>query len=187
MPMPIPRNAPAPAGGALVGKVKPGLVIGASTLVAAFGIYLFSFLDVRSTALDLIIPLVVMAGGLGFGMSQRTSAIAQAVPANEIGVASSILALVRNIAGAFGIAVFGSLLNWAEVRNVLHITSLSTLYVHIAQNMATFTSLIILKAQVDAYGLIYEIAAGFLLIGALASFFIIVPERKVDPELLMME
>ncbi|MDR3547664.1 MAG: MDR family MFS transporter [Candidatus Pacebacteria bacterium] len=170
----------APFGAALVGRVRAGTVIGASTLVAAFGIWLFSFLDVRSTAFDIMIPLVIMAGGMGFGMAQRTNAVAAAVPPNEIGVASSVLALVRNIAGAFGIALFGSLLNWAEERNVLSIASLSHLYVNSTQNMQTFIGLIELKAQIDAYGLIYGVAAVLLLIGALAAFFIQVPEREID-------
>ncbi len=187
IPMAFGLMAAAPFGASLVGKVKPGIVIGFSTLVAAFGLYLFSFLDVRSTAIDVMIPLVIMAGGLGFGMAQRTNAVAQAVPPHEIGVASSVLALVRNISGAFGIALFGSLLDWAEKRNVLNISSLSHLYVHTAANMQTYTTLIILKAQVDAYGLIYEIAAGILVIGALFAFFIKVPERKIDPELMMAE
>jgi hypothetical protein len=118
-------------------------------------------------------------------MAQRTNAVAQAVPASEIGVASSVLALVRNIAGAFGIALFGSLLIWAEDRNVLNITRLSHLYVNNAQNMATFTGLIILKAQVDAYGLIYEIGAAILFVGALAAFFIVVPHREFDEPIML--
>jgi hypothetical protein len=120
-------------------------------------------------------------------MAQRTNAVAQAVPASEIGVASSVLALVRNIAGAFGIALFGSLLNWAEVRNVLKISSLSHLYSHTAVDMATYTSLIILKAQVDAYGLIYEIAAAMLFVGAMFAFFIVVPDREINPEHMLAE
>ena len=187
IPMAFGLMAAAPFGAALVGKVKPGLVIGVSTMVAAFGIYLFSFLDVRSTSIDVMIPLMIMAGGLGFGMAQRTNAVAQAVPPSEIGVASSVLALIRNIAGAFGIALFGSLLIWAEGRNVLSIASMSHLYVHTATNLATFTGLIMLKAQVDAYGLIYEIAAAMLFVGALLSFFIVVPDRVIDREAMLAE
>ena len=170
----------APVGAALMGRVRAGTIIGLSTLVSAFGIFLFSFLDVRSTAIDIIIPLTIMASGMGFGMAQRTNAIAAAVPPSEIGVASSILALVRNIAGAFGIALFGSLLNWAEIRNALHINSLSHLYVNTAANMQTYVGLIELKAQIDAYGLIYTIAAVFLLVGASVAFFIKVPERHFN-------
>jgi DHA2 family multidrug resistance protein len=173
IPMAVGMMGAAPFGAALVGRVKPGIVIGASTLVAAIGIGLFSFIDARSSAFDLMIPLFVMAVGMGFGMAQRTNAIAGA---------SSILALARNIAGAFGIAIFGSLLNWAIERNILRINSLSQVYQHTPQVMAQFTSLVILKAQIDAYALIYELAAALLVIGALASFFIKVPERQMSHE-----
>jgi DHA2 family multidrug resistance protein len=185
IPMALGLMIAAPFGAQLVGRVPAGRVIGLSTLVSAFGIFLFSFLDVRSTAIDLMIPLMVMAGGMGFGMAQRTNAVAAAVPASEIGVASSVLALVRNIAGAFGIALFGSLLIWAQKRNVLSIAHQSTLYVHTAQNLQVFTTLIILKAQVDSYAFIYEIAAVLLFVGALVSFFIVVPDRQMDEPLMV--
>ena len=101
----------APLGGALTGKIQPRYVIAVSTLVAAIGIYFFTAIDARSSAMEIIFPMAVMAFGIGFGMAQRTNIIASIVPQNEIGVASSILALARNIAGAFGIAVFGTILN----------------------------------------------------------------------------
>jgi EmrB/QacA subfamily drug resistance transporter len=176
IPMALGLMVAAPLGARLVGKFPAGSVIGVSTIMAAFGIWLFSFIDPRSGALDLIIPLMVMAFGMGFGMAQRTNAIAAAVPPSEIGVASSILALVRNIAGAFGIALFATILDATIKSNVLTITSLSTLYAHSAQAVAEFTSLITLKAQVDAYGTIYEIAAAILFIGGVISFFIKTPE-----------
>ncbi|MDB5237233.1 MAG: transporter, family, tetracycline resistance protein [Parcubacteria group bacterium] len=182
IPMAIGLMGAAPFGAALVGRVKPGIVIGASTLMAGFGIALFGFIDARSTPIDLMIPLFIMAVGMGFGMAQRTSAIAGAVPPSEIGVASGILALARNIAGAFGIAIFGTLLNWAIERNILSINSMSEVYVKTPQIMAQYTGLIILKAQIDAYALIYELAAGLLVIGAISSFFIKVPEREMTQE-----
>ncbi len=182
IPMAIGMMGAAPFGASLVGKIKPGIVIGSSTLVAAIGIGLFSFIDARSTAIDLMIPLFIMAVGMGFGMAQRTNAIAGAVPPSEIGVASGILALSRNIAGAFGIALFGTLLNWAIERNILSINSMSEVFTKTPQVMAQFTALVILKAQIDAYALIYELAASLLVIGAIASFFIRVPERQMTHE-----
>ncbi|HSD12666.1 MAG TPA: DHA2 family efflux MFS transporter permease subunit, partial [Patescibacteria group bacterium] len=110
MPMAAMMMLAAPIGGRLTGKVQPRYVITASTAVAALGIALFARLDPHSGLLDIIFPLSIMAFGLGFGMAQRTSIIASAVPPSEIGVASSVLALARNIAGAFGIAVFGTIL-----------------------------------------------------------------------------
>jgi DHA2 family multidrug resistance protein len=172
IPMAVGLMAAAPFGASLVGKVKPGPVIGISTMVAGFGIFLFSFIDARSTAIDLIIPLFVMAVGMGFGMAQRTNAVAAAVPPEEIGIASGVLALARNIAGAFGIALFSTLLTWAIERNVLRIASQSVLHVVTPANQRVFTALIELKAQVDAYALIYEVAAVMLVVGGIFSFFI---------------
>jgi EmrB/QacA subfamily drug resistance transporter len=182
IPMAVGLMVAAPLGGALVGRVSAGLVIGVSTMVAAFGIFLFSFIDVRSTAIDLIIPLMVMAFGMGFGMAQRTAAIANAVPPSEIGIASGILALVRNVSGAFGIALFGTLLAWREKANVLAISGTSVLNVVNPVNQKIFTTLVELKAQVDAYGFIYEVAAIVLFLGGLMSFFIRVPDRALSKE-----
>ena len=125
MPMAAALMLAAPIGGALTGRVKPQYVIFASTIVASFGIYMFSHLDPRSTALDIMIPISIMAFGMGFGMAQRTNVIASVVPREEIGVASSILALARNIAGAFGIAIFSTILNNRINSNVLSIAARS--------------------------------------------------------------
>ena len=109
----------APLGGSLMGKIPARFIIMFSTAVAAIGFFLFSFLDPRSTAWDLAIPMGVMAFGIGFGMAQRTNIVASAVPPSEVGAASSVLALARNIAGAFGIAVFGTILQNTINGNVL--------------------------------------------------------------------
>ena len=139
----------APLGGRLIGKVKPSYVIAASTFVAGIGLFMFSWIDPRSTAIDLIIPLMVMAFGLGFGMAQRTNIIAVVVPHDEIGEASAILALVRNISGAFGVAIFSTILNNVINSNVFAIARQSVLNGSGKALMEQFTSLIILKAQVS--------------------------------------
>ena len=51
----------------------------------------------------------IMAFSLGFGMAQRTNLVAVVVRHEEIGEASAVLALVRNISGAFGVAIFSTL------------------------------------------------------------------------------
>ena len=85
MPMAAALMLGAPLGGALTGRVQSRYVIFASTLVAAIGVFLFSHLDPRSGPLDIIIPLSIMAFGLGFGMAQRTNVIASVVDQHEIG------------------------------------------------------------------------------------------------------
>lgn len=186
IPMAVALMIAAPIGGSLTGRVKPAYVIAASTAVAAVGLYLFAFfIDVRATAIDIMFPLFVMAFGLGFGMAQRTSAVAAVVPQEEIGVASSILALARNIAGAFGIALFGTILNSATENNVLSIASNSTLNVHTAAATKTFIGLIELKAQVDAYHTIFLTGMAILLVGAVGALWLKIPEHTLDEPLVI--
>ena len=186
IPMAVALMFASPLGGALTGRIKAKYIIALSTSVAALGLFLFSyFIDVRATAIDIMFPLFVMAFGLGFGMAQRTAAVAAAVPQHEIGVASSILALARNIAGAFGIALFGTILNSATKHNVLQIASNSTLYVHTPIATQTYIALVELKAQVDAYHTIFLVGMSILLLGSLAALLIDVPERKLKEPLVV--
>jgi EmrB/QacA subfamily drug resistance transporter len=178
MPMAAALMLAAPLGGALTGRVQARYVIFASTLVAAFGIYLYSFIDTHSTALELMIPMGIMAFGLGFGMAQRTNVIAGLVPPSEIGVASSILALVRNLSGAFGIAIFGTILNSKIKSNILHINSLSVLSDHAPAVVGQYTTLVLLKAQVDAYAYVFLISAILVFLGAFIVLWLKVKEKK---------
>lgn len=178
----------APLGGALAGKIPSNIIIATSTAVAAFGFFLFSILiDARASAIDIIIPLFVMAFGLGLGMAQRTSAIAAAVPPEEIGAASSILALARNIAGAFGIAIFGTVLQSSTTSNVLNIARFSTLYDHSPESMRAFIGLIELRAQIDAYHTIFLLGMGVLAVGACAALWLHVPEKKTNEEIVILD
>ncbi|MFA6048162.1 MAG: DHA2 family efflux MFS transporter permease subunit [Parcubacteria group bacterium] len=167
----------APLGAALTGRVKSNYVIMASTFVAAFGLFLFTFLDPRSGSLNIMIPMGIMAFGMGFGMSQRTSIIASAVPIQEIGSASSVLALARNISGAFGIAIFGTILQNATYSYMSQTVQNSILNIHTPQNVQTFVALMILKSQVLAYDRVFLIASITLFIGAIGAYWIKVKEE----------
>jgi MFS family permease len=170
----------APLGGVLTGRVKAKNVIFASTIVAAIGIYMFSFLDPKSTALDIIIPLAIMAFGMGFGMAQRTNIIASVVEKHEIGIASSVLALVRNVAGAFGIALFGTILSNRIGRNILSINSHSVLNSHNPADIQKYIGLVELKAQINAYDYVFLLAGILVFVGAFAVLFLKVKNEKTD-------
>ena len=160
-------------GGRLVGKVKFHKVVFVSTLIASIGLYMFTFfIDPRASAWAIMFPLSVMAFGIGLGMAQRTNAIAAAVPEHEIGVASSVLALARNIAGAFGIAIFSTILTNTINSNVLKVAQNTVIY---QLNPATYqqaVALVILKAQISAYATVFEISALIVFIGAIVSWFV---------------
>lgn len=180
MPMAAALMLAAPLGGALMGKVQSRYVIFASTFVAAIGLYLFSFLDPKSTALSLMIPLCVMAFGMGFGMAQRTNVIASVVDPHEIGVASSILALARNVAGAFGIALFGTILSSRIKFNIMHINSLSVLHSHLALDIQKYIMLIELKAQINAYNYVFLISSIIVFVGAFFALTLKLKNERTD-------
>ena len=178
MPMAFTMVLASPIGGSLVGKVQARYVIFVSTIIAAIGIFMFTNIEPKSTAIDIIIPLVVMAFGLGLGMAQRTSIVASVVDPHEIGIASSVLALVRNIAGAFGIAIFGTILSNRTLSNVLTINAHSTLSSYDPNIVKTFVSLIILKAEVNAYSYVFLIAGIIIFLGSFTILFLKIKERN---------
>ncbi|HVU75352.1 MAG TPA: DHA2 family efflux MFS transporter permease subunit, partial [Candidatus Paceibacterota bacterium] len=163
IPMGIMIPIAAAIGGRFAYKYEPRWVIFVSTAGAAIGFYFLSYLDPKSTAFDIMIPLGVMAFFMGLGMAQRTNIIASAVDKSEIGVASGILALARNIGGAFGIAIFGTILNNAIQANVLSIGQNSIIRSTDPNVIQQGIALIQLKAQVDGYGEVF-------IVGAIAMF-----------------
>ncbi len=186
-------------GGKLVGRVKANYVIMLSTFIAAIGLFLFTGIDARSTAWDVIIPISVMAFGLGLGMSQRTTIIASNVPEHEIGSASSVLALVRNIAGAFGIAIFATILNNSVKKGVINLSNYTVIHSTNPFVYGQVTNLIILKAQILGYREVFFVSALVVLAGAGLAIFLksgkkedlmqgkIGREGKKEKELMMMD
>jgi EmrB/QacA subfamily drug resistance transporter len=186
MPMAAGMMIAAPLGSKLVGKVNPSIVIAISTFIAGVGMLLFLGLDPRSGPIDVIIPVFVMASGMGFAMAQRTNIIASAVPENEIGVASSVLALVRNIAGAFGIAIFTTILKNATESSLLLISENSIINTHDPAILQQVAALMILKAEILGYHTVFILASAILFVSAaLALVMIRVEEKKSGVEVFV--
>jgi EmrB/QacA subfamily drug resistance transporter len=175
----------APLGASLVGKVQPRYVIAVSTFVAAIGMYLFMGLDVRSSTWDIVIPMSVMAFGMGFAMAQRTGIIAAIVPHEDIGSASAVLALVRNIAGAFGIAVFTTLLNDSTENNMLAISAHTVVNIHTPAVLQLASGLMYLDAQILAYRTVFFVSAIFLLAAAALALLIDVEETPGGEDIIL--
>jgi EmrB/QacA subfamily drug resistance transporter len=190
MPMAFAMMVASPIGVSLVGKVHARIVIALSTLIAAFGIFLFFVrLDPHSTPIDVVLPLSVMAFGLGFGMSQRTSIIAQVVPVNEIGIASSILALVRNIAGAFGISLFATILNNRMEDAIIQISRFSIINSVSPLIRGEAILLMTLKAQIDGFRTVFLIGAAVVFASAIYAYFSLnIKELDLDKKIeIIME
>jgi predicted MFS family arabinose efflux permease len=68
-------------------------------------------LDASSSYWLIAAGLVPLGAGAGLAMTPATTSVTEALPAAEQGVASAMNDLARELGGALGIAVLGSLLN----------------------------------------------------------------------------
>jgi len=180
MPMAFCMVLSAAIGGSLSGKIKAKYVIFWSTVVAALGLSLFSLLDPKSGPLAVIIPLCIMALGMGFGMAQRTGVIASVVKSSEMGIASSVLALARSIAGAFGIAVFSTILNNKIEHNVLQINNYSHFLGNEIADLQIYIGLILTKAQINAYHYVFITSSIIVGLGAFTILSLKLKNEKID-------
>jgi EmrB/QacA subfamily drug resistance transporter len=86
--------------------------VGLGFLIAAGGMFLMS----QVTAADVSYPvllstMLVMTGGLGVAMSPATNSIMGSVPAHKAGVGSAMNDTTREVGGALGVAVLGTVMN----------------------------------------------------------------------------
>ena len=103
----------APRSAVLVARYGPRPVMGLGLALIVAGLLLFLAFD-PGTAYGLIaLAIVLLAAGMGLMMPPATSAIVAGVPAGKAGVGSAVNDLTREVGGAIGIAVMGSVLSSA--------------------------------------------------------------------------
>jgi EmrB/QacA subfamily drug resistance transporter len=163
----------APLGARLANSIHPRYTVSAGMAIAALSFFLLRSLDPAMTYWDFVVPLVLFGAGLGLGMAPLTTASTTAVPVNEIGMSSGLLNLTRNIGGAFGIAIFGTLLTTTTNANVLKVAQHSIINSHLPQVIKQATALIILKADLLSYGTVFEFAALAMLAGGLLGLLLL--------------
>jgi EmrB/QacA subfamily drug resistance transporter len=83
--------------------------VGLAVLGAGFAI--FATLDTNSSYLHILGGLVPLAAGIGLATTPATASIVASLPQAKQGVASAVNDTAREVGGAVGIAVLGSLLN----------------------------------------------------------------------------
>ena len=93
-----------------LGRYKWLAILGMFISVA--GTLLLARLDVNSTNNDVLLAMLVLGLGMGFGMSLYTIVVQNALPA-KIGQATSALTFFRSIGGTVALAIMGSVMNTA--------------------------------------------------------------------------
>lgn len=86
------------------------LSVASGLAILAVGLLCMRPLGVDSTYFDLAWPMLVLSAGMGICNAPSTTAITGAVPLSKQGVASAINDTTRELGGALGIALAGSIL-----------------------------------------------------------------------------
>ncbi|NDU71219.1 MFS transporter [Actinomadura sp. DSM 109109] len=102
----------------LAAKLGARRVITAGLLLVGVGMLVFSLLDEDSTYWLLLAGLIPFGAGMGLAMTPSTASITDALPAEKQGVGSAMNDLARELGGALGIAVLGSVLQSAYRANL---------------------------------------------------------------------
>ena len=93
-------------------------VISAGLVIAAISFLGFSTLEIDSSYWTIFVGMIGLGAGMRIAMPPSTDALIQAVPARKAGVGSAMNDATREVGGAIGIAVFGSVLASAYRRGV---------------------------------------------------------------------
>jgi len=189
----------APAAGALLGRVSARHLIAIGLVLTGLGGFVLTRITV-STGYGLLVPALALIG-VGFGLSitpMSTSAVA-VVRREKAGLASGVLVMTRQLGGAFGVAIVGSLiqsLTRSHVRDNLAGLPLTdhqkTAFADAGLNGTTppthgLDPIVVADAArgvrhglVDALASSYWVAAIFVLAGAAASL-LMVARRGAEP------
>ena len=98
-----------PIVGILMGKVEPRKLLGAGLLAAGYSLYALSRLNLNAGYWDIFWPQLIQGMSMGLLFVPLTTITNDPIPKEEMGNATSLFNLMRNIGGAVGIAVIAML------------------------------------------------------------------------------
>jgi MFS family permease len=110
LPMAFTMMISAPSSARMVERFGSRIVVSTGLLIVAGGLLLLSQSHVDSPYWHLALSLVVLAAGMGLSMAPSTTGIMAALPPGKAGVGSAVNDTTRELGGALGVAVLGSLL-----------------------------------------------------------------------------
>jgi EmrB/QacA subfamily drug resistance transporter len=93
----------------IIGRVGPRMPMTTGALLAAIGMFWLSAVTVHANYVtDVLVPLAVLAIGLGMAFVSTSATAISQVNASESGLASALLNVGRQLGGSLGIALMGT-------------------------------------------------------------------------------
>ena len=109
LPFAIAMGAASPVSPILAKRFGTRVVIPAGMALMGLGLLDLSTAGVRTGYLPIAIAIAVMGAGMGLVMAPASTTIMDTVPAHQAGAGSAINDTIREVGGALGVAIVGSL------------------------------------------------------------------------------
>ena len=107
-----------PRSDAIAQRIGAGRTMASGFVLVGAGMMAMGLISVGSSYLVLALGMMVLSAGMAIVAAPATGSIISAVPLNRAGVASAVNDTTRELGGALGIAVFGSIANSAYRSNI---------------------------------------------------------------------
>jgi len=101
----------APTSARIVERVGSKVTVATGLTLASMAMFLMTGLAVDTSYLDLVWRLVVLAAGLGLVMAPATDSVMGSLPLAKAGVGSAVNDTTRQVGGALGVAIVGSVVS----------------------------------------------------------------------------
>ncbi len=99
----------APLAGTLVNRLGERVLVGGGLLLQAIGIAWLGFVASPGVSYgQLIVPLIIAGSGASFSLPSMQHVVINAVRAGDIGKASGTFSMIRQLGGAFGVAILAA-------------------------------------------------------------------------------
>jgi MFS transporter, DHA2 family, multidrug resistance protein len=115
-----------PIVGRLINVMNPKLIVAAGIAITAYAGFLMSGFNMSADFMSILWPRIVMSVGLGMVFIPLTTLTLSGIPREEMGNATSIFGLLRNLGGSLGVAYAATMLTrraqWHQSHLVEHLT-----------------------------------------------------------------
>ncbi len=129
LPMALTTVVGAAVSSRLSGRFGIKLMVSLGLLLASGGfLYLSHFATADATYATAVVGLCLTALGIGFAMPTATDSIMGSVPVDKAGVGSAMNDTTRQIGGALGIAILGTIMNRTYLTSVDNLLSSNLLF-----------------------------------------------------------
>jgi MFS transporter, DHA2 family, multidrug resistance protein len=118
--------------GKLVTKMNPKYILFSGLIIVSYSLYLMAHFNLQADFMAVVWPRIVLGFGIGFIFVPLTNLTLSHIRKEDMGGATALFNLLRNLGGSFGVAIFTTLLarraQFHQFRLVEHLTPFDAPY-----------------------------------------------------------